>query len=621
MTSDFEIGRVVGVNTAQISVELNQTIGGMNKRTFEGIQEVGLIGSYVIVPRDSLRLVGIVTSVAYEAKNSKSEGDIVVLSPQAKQILRAVLIGTIEKSNFTQGLSVFPLLDAPVHLSTEADLDLIFGKSNSEIDEKSRMAKYSISIGKSSIFSSREVKVDPDAFFGKHAAILGSTGSGKSCTIASIFQSILKQANIKRTTFVILDTNGEYRSAFKEQTVEGAWKDINGVTSSYIPTDPNQVNDRLTIPYWFMNAEDFIRIFEASQATQVPVLLKALRSARNSKIDSNNEFTADSPVYFEKLNFESDHIESELKKSDLHYNTVKGYVSTMLIRMNRLFSDRRFEFLFGKSGKNWHDAEHVLSAFIRDIFGVDSIKKAGFDLSDYNNVPLGQFPFYDRQRADASECNIVIIDLSLLASEVLENVTALIGRLVLEFLQRLGEVNSGSLRSKLPVVLVLEEAQNFLSHHRPAEGESISRLVYERIAREGRKYGLGLVVASQRPSELSRTVLSQCNSFVVHRLQNPDDLKYFKQIVPSIYEPMLNQLPALAPQTALVLGECVPAPTLVKIRDADPIPSCHDPQFYTYWTSDTPPDIPFEEICAAWEGKEFATRSEKSLDDSEKELE
>lgn len=616
MTSDFEIGRVVGVNTAQISVELNQTIGGMNKRTFEGIQEVGLIGSYVIVPRDSLRLVGIVTRVAYEEKNSKSEGDIVVLSPTAKQTLHAVLIGTIEKSNFTQGVSIFPLLDAPVHLSTEADLDLIFGKSNSEIDEESQMAKYSIPIGKSSIFSSREVKVDPDAFFGKHAAILGSTGSGKSCTIASIFQSILKQSDIKRTTFVILDTNGEYRSAFKEQNIDGTWTDIEGVTSSYIPTDSIQVNDRLTIPYWFMNSEDFIRIFEASPATQAPVLLEALRSARNSKIDNDDKFTADSPVYFEKLNFESEHIGLAIKQSDQNSNTVKGYVSTMLIRMNRLFSDRRFEFLFGKSGKNWKNAEHILSAFIRDILGLDCRRDDRFNLSDYTDISLGQFPFYDRQRSGARECNIVIVDLSLLAAEVLENVTALIGRLILEFLQRLGEVSSGSLRGELPVVLVLEEAQNFINQYRPNDGESISRLVYERIAREGRKYGLGLVVASQRPSELSRTVLSQCNSFVVHRLQNPDDLKYFKRIVPSIYEPMLNQLPALAPQTALVLGECVPAPMLVKIRDADPIPSCRDPQFYTYWTSDTPPDIPFEEICAIWEGKKLTSTSEEPMNES-----
>jgi DNA helicase HerA-like ATPase len=125
--------------------------------------------------------------------------------------------------------------------------------------------------------------------------------------------------------------------------------------------------------------------------------------------------------------------------------------------------------------------------------------------------------------------------------------------------------------------------------------------VFERIAREGRKYGLGLVVASQRPSELSKTVLSQCSSFIVHRLQNPEDLRYFKEIVPGIYGPMLDQIPALAPQTALVLGECVPAPALVKIREARPVPRSRDPLFYEYWTREETPDLPVEAVCAEWE--------------------
>lgn len=229
---------------------------------------------------------------------------------------------------------------------------------------------------------------------------------------------------------------------------------------------------------------------------------------------------------------------------------------------------------------------------------------------------MGQFPFYDRQRQGNQSANVVILDLSLLASEILEYVTALLGRLILEFLQRLGEYDGGKFRAKLPVVLVLEEAQNYVYQRRFSESDSIAKLVYERIAREGRKYGLGLVVASQRPSELSKTVLSQCNSFIVHRLQNPNDLKYFKEIVPSIYESLLDQLPALPPQTALVLGECVPAPMLVKIREANPIPLCSDPEFYTYWTSDTPPDIPFEEICAIWEGKKLTSTSEEPMNES-----
>ena len=126
--------------------------------------------------------------------------------------------------------------------------------------------------------------------------------------------------------------------------------------------------------------------------------------------------------------------------------------------------------------------------------------------------------------------------------------------------------------------------------------------MFERIAREGRKHGLSLVVASQRPSELSKTVLSQCNSFIVHRLQNPEDLRYFKEIVPGIYGPMLDQIPALAPQTALVLGQCVSAPALVKVRDARPVPRSRDPKFYRYWVDDHTPTIDVEHICNLWEG-------------------
>jgi len=224
------------------------------------------------------------------------------------------------------------------------------------------------------------------------------------------------------------------------------------------------------------------------------------------------------------------------------------------------------------------------------------------DLSPNEIIQKEALPFYDRQRSGKTNYNLVILDLSLLAAEVLENVTALIGRLILDFLQRLGEYGGEEARGSLPVVLVLEEAQNYIREPRFGEEESISRVVFERIAREGRKYGLGLVVASQRPSELSKTVLSQCSSFIVHRLQNPEDLRYFKEIVPGIYGPLLDQLPALAPQTALVLGECVRAPALVRIREARPVPRSRDPKFYRYWVAEKPEEPNVEEICRIWEG-------------------
>ena len=205
--------------------------------------------------------------------------------------------------------------------------------------------------------------------------------------------------------------------------------------------------------------------------------------------------------------------------------------------------DPRFEFMFGNAGVDWPNPLHSLATFLRDIIGLAS---GEIGLSEEDDVAPNIFPYYDRQRNSAGHNHVVILDLSLLASEALENVTALIGRLILEFLQRMGEYCGDDLRGSLPVVLVLEEAQNYIREGRYAEEDTISRDVFERIAREGRKYGLSLVLSSQRPSELSKTVLSQCGSFIVHRLQNPEDLRYFKDIVPGVYEGLMDQLPALS---------------------------------------------------------------------------
>jgi DNA helicase HerA-like ATPase len=150
-------------------------------------------------------------------------------------------------------------------------------------------------------------------------------------------------------------------------------------------------------------------------------------------------------------------------------------------------------------------------------------------------------------------------------------------------------------------VIVLEEAQNYIREATGNSPDSIAREVFERIAREGRKYGLGLIVASQRPSELSKTVLSQCNSFIVHRLQNPEDLRYFREIVPGIYKPLLDQLPALAQRNALVLGECVRAPALVYMREASPVPKSSDPLFFKNWTAEKAVTTQVEDVCAYWE--------------------
>lgn len=628
MFTDFEIGRIIGVDTAQIRVELNQVPVDMSRNTYEGAKEVGLIGSYIIVPKGSHRLVGIVTRVILEEKAGSKPNDSLTVVPDAKQIMESILIGTIDCGKFTQGLTTFPVIGNTVYLPTNDDLETIFCTSERKEILTNDNLSYSIPIGKSAIFSERQISINPDAFFGKHAAILGSTGSGKSCTIASIIQSILAQSDVKQTTIILIDTNGEYRRAFSNSHVDK--NDDPHFKYKYlsISTDSNNSKNQLIIPYWFMNTDDFARMFGASAQVQRPMLIEAIRAGRNNLSreqifdkSSISKISADAPSYFSAKEFRETYLEDHSTNTEHWGPNVKSNSKTMLSRIDQLFADKRYNFLFGDvwqdaDCENIKDAKHILAAFIRDILGIDSATNSNSLLSDGHYVPEGKFPFYDRQRDNSETVNVAIVDLSLLASEILENITALLGRLILEFLQRLGEYEGGKYRGLFPVVLVLEEAQNYINRHNSNETESASKLVYERIAREGRKYGLSLVVASQRPSELSKTVLAQCNSFIVHRLQNPDDLRYFKQIVPSIYEPLLDQLPALAPQTALVLGECVSAPMLVKIRDADPRPRSDDPMFYDYWTRDNVPDVPVEEICAIWEGKNFDDNLETEEDDS-----
>jgi hypothetical protein len=721
MSNETEIGRVVAVDTAQVTVELNRDLKALTRSTYEGTIEVGRINSYIMIPVGARRIVAMVTRVVMTEESELQADKTMVSLPSTRRLMKATMIGQIDEDRFRQGISLFPVLDSKVYITTKEDLDAIFGQTSSAQLDDPDDPGYCIAVGKSVVFPDYTIYVNPDAFFGKHAAVIGSTGSGKSCSIASILQSVISHEQVKQTRIVILDTNGEYRAAFQKLNAGGNYESAFPDTGSlYIPTDPLS-EGRLTIPFWFMNSDDFVRLFRAAPGVQRPVLMNALSSARaagneltawlqlrelligeinkilafassgggpdarqlrhlcdgdltflqnqdeavlgelvrlypdltvdalrtmfsdireitregirnegqnfesyapidadkRQRIESParqtlgilarlplgevaiNIVSSDSPSYFSKQSFRYEYLEAAISRNESAIARARDNSATMLMRIYRLLDDFRFEFLFGPRAEEWPRIRHSLATFLRDILGLPSNRE--LELTDQASLPDGRMPFYDRQRAAVNPSNVVIVDLSLLASEVLENVTALIGRLIHEFLQRLGDDVSGIGRGEFPVVLVLEEAQNYIPESRQSGEESISKEVFERIAREGRKFGLGLVVSSQRPSEMSKTVLSQCNSFIVHRLQNPEDLRYFREIVPGIFGQLLEQLPALAPRTALVLGECVQAPALVEMREVDPRPRSKNPEFFKSWTSEgRMPNV--EAVCEKWEG-------------------
>ena len=666
-----EIGRVISVDSFKIMIELDENIKGTHKSGYYDIYEVAKVNSYVIVPIGSDKIVALITRVKTfeDSEIEKSTGGI--RFSKSKRHLIATMLGTItEENKYEEGIYNYPVLDNPVWYIIKEDLEKIFDSSSKKNIDCQK--DFYLPIGKNGSFKDYDIKINPDKFFTKHSAILGNTGSGKSCTVTSILQSLFnynyskeidKENKLKSATIIIFDTNGEYKSAFE------GYENINAFTIS---------EEGMKVPYWFMNYEDFEYLFEPSAGTQAPILKKALGLLKNEKklklkdkikeIDLNNllrlkeacfsfsnkdrkefiyyqikgylnnnivieekelndkiievyeekksnlsenrgfingdislsktdslylkitEFlekidieetksyqNIDLPKFFDFSELIDKGLDEAIESIDENKNRYKEYVSSLKLRLASFMSDmRKAEPLIFNESSLYSDEKinNYLEIFFKYIFG-DKDMIDGNLFSEYKKK--------NKEKMDKKN-QIIILDLSLLPFELLETITGLIGRLILEFTQRINKVEEyKDKRGEYPIALILEEAQNYIPEVDKNGKKSITKKVFERIAREGRKFGVSLIVSSQRPSELSKTILSQCNTFIVHKLQNPEDQRYIRQIVSSANEELLNQLPILPQQHAIIMGEAVRTPSQVKINDITKKPDSNNPKFIEQW--------------------------------------
>ena len=283
------------------------------------------------------------------------------------------------------------------------------------------------------------------------------------------------------------------------------------------------------------------------------------------------------PKFFELSELIDKGLDEAIESIDENKNRYKEYVSSLKLRLASFMSDmRKAEPLIFNESSLYSDEKinNYLEIFFKYIFG-DKNMTDGNLFSEYKKK--------DEKKLDKKN-QIIILDLSLLPFELLETITGLIGRLILEFTQRINKVEAyKNRRGEYPIALILEEAQNYIPEVDKNGKKSITKKVFERIAREGRKFGVSLIVSSQRPSELSKTILSQCNTFIVHKLQNPEDQRYIRQIVSSANEELLNQLPILPQQHAIIMGEAVRTPSQVRINDITKKPDSNNPKFIEQW--------------------------------------
>lgn len=663
-----EIGRVVSVDSFKVIIELDDNIKGTQKSGYYDIYEVAKVNSYVILPIGSDKIVALITRVkAFEDNEiEKLTGEIKF--SKSKRHLLATMLGTISEGKYLDGVYNYPILDNPVWYIIKEDLEKIFDNVSSK-EEIDYQKDFYLPIGKNSNFPDYDIKINPDKFFAKHSAILGNTGSGKSCTVTSILQALFNfnysknkedKKKLKSATIIIFDTNGEYKKAFE------GYENINAFTIS---------EDGMRVPYWFMNYEDFEYLFEPSPGTQAPILKKALGLLKNENILKKNEeisvrdyeislltkiknvcdpsskelktfvyyqlencFTLkilekeivlkeklkklydekknitknreflngeinlaisrevflettsvlnkitsskvksyeniDLPKYFDFNDLINNGLDEAINDIEENQNKYREYISSLKLRLASFMSDLRKSepLLFNKK-----NIENSLEIFFKYIFGSKELI-TGDLFDEYKN----------KNDTSKRKNQIIILDLSLIPFELLETITGLIGRLILEFAQRINKVEAyKEERGNYPISLILEEAQNYIPEFDRNNKKSITKKVFERIAREGRKFGVSLIVSSQRPSELSKTILSQCNTFIVHKLQNPEDQKYIRQIVSSANEDLLNQLPILPQQHAIIMGEAVRTPSQLRINDITSKPDSNNPKFIENWLEES----------------------------------
>ena len=561
--------------------------------------------------------------------------------------------------DFQRGSEALPSVGTTILLPTEKQLRAIIESG------KNRRVK----IGTSPLAGDAEVCVDPDRLFGRHLAVLGNTGSGKSCSVAGLIRWSLEAAgrDLGKTQpnarFIILDPNGEYSKAFK---------DDDGISARMFKVEPDKSKREspLKVPLWFWNSEEWCGFARASAGVQRPTLLHALNTVRVNQAGSTNASNDSGLKIIQSMIDWLENWRSDLKTKE----TTKFYESlelwlkflvnsrwagveeiikkmTPLVQRHKGNSYAGQAFIFPEI----EELKNTVKLFYTNLRGVDfdqlpidvdapsyfkgydllqEIRKAsedrnvsdkvdslvvrietllrgvrikpiiddeggedGINLNDWLREYIGS---NDVQETDSC---VSIIDLSLVPTEIVHIITAVIARIVFESLQRYMK-SSGE---TLPTVLVMEEAHTFVKRYREdIENQDAAQVccqVFERIAREGRKFGLGLVISSQRPSEISPTVLSQCNTFLLHRISNDRDQRLVQELVPDNLRGLLRELPLLPSQRAILLGWASELPVLVKMRDLPPEhqPQSDDPDIWKVWTRKEERKLTWEEVANQWQ--------------------
>jgi len=510
---------------------------------------VGEVGSHVLIRQGDIQVVAQIVRARQELlPYAAGPGANKTGGPMKSGLLDLMPLGELSKSGvFSRGVVHHPTPGAEVHLMRKVEVESLYKKYQTKGYE----------LGFLPALPSVGVCLDPSTLFARHLAILGQSGSGKSWGVASMLQRAVKA--MPNAHIILLDLHGEY-----------IWNDSDGVQHAAFAEDTFRYVDArdLEIPYWLLTYAELVDLLidrsDEKASTQMAFLrevLLELRKKANEHLEGVS-ITIDSPVYFDlpELYMAFKRANEQVTDFGKAKGPLFGQFDEFIIKLQARFNDVRYDFLFKPKQRKSSD---TLADLLRDFVGL--------------RKPSRQ---------------ITVVDFSSVPFDVRPTVSAQIGRLSFEF-------NYWNPRSReFPILLVCEEAHSYIPRAEDTQYDGTRRSM-ERIAKEGRKYGVGLAVVSQRPYELSETVLAQCGNFICLRITNPDDQEYIRRLVPDAEAGLVDILSSLGRGEAMAMGEALPIPTRFMLHPPNPMPNSSDIDFYSQWKQGVE-SLDVDAIVDAW---------------------
>ena len=589
------LGKILGIDENQVLLKINLDLE----------KYPSLIGNHVIMEDTQKRCVGEITDI--------KEG-----------IAYINLLGEIKNNKFVYGVITKPSFGAVTKVISKERIPLIISADHYEEDKH-------LTLGKSAIYEDVDINVDINNFFANHFAIFGSTGSGKSCSVARIFQNLFEKDNSipYKASIFIFDAYGEYHQAFNK--LHDNHPNIN--FKSYTTNTRFPDLDILKIPPWLLSVDDYALLLGVEKASQISIIEKSLRfvsifvKEEQEVIKYKNDIISRALLDILSSGKSSSQIRDQLMSVLTNYNTSELNLETPVYQPGYTRPLKQL-FFIDASGKirEMETLTTFFESFLTDKvelslpdgtfkYTLDDLAHA-FDFAlisegvllsnkvfdDANIIKVRLHSLINSEYKVYFECNefmtkdtfirslltandnrkaqIINFNINYVDDRFAKCVTKIFAKLLFDYAK--GQKNRGA----LPFHIVLEEAHRYVQNDNDVQ--IIGYNIFDRITKEGRKYGIMLGLISQRPSELSETSLSQCNNFLIFKMLHPRDIEYIKQIVPNITNEIVKRLKILQPGTCVAFGNGFKVPVIIKFELPNPTPSSDSCNISKTWFVNRP---------------------------------